>query len=727
MKSKAVALILFSATLIAARASVVAWDAGGDGVSWGDPLNWDGDVVPATTDEVVLGPGIAVTVSGNYAVLSLQSQRPISIGSGSLSVTAGASEIKGALTMALGTALAVSGAGTTFLATNIVNADGASFYASSGGQMRLPGLRSFSKPDGCYGVNWQAIGIGSVLDMSGVTNLYGGDCFYFNLRAISGGLVVASNLVTISNGYVVADADGAGSVVDLGKLANYPSADRVLALEARNGGQIIVPLLVDAGRTRITLRNGGLMDTAQLRRVIGVTVDNMVLSLPAVTNVDQASLYVENGGRLSLPLITSAIKSDGCYGVDWQATGLGSVLDMSAVTNLYGGDCFSFNLRAISGGLVVVSNLVTISQGFVVASADGAGSVVDLGKLANYPSTDRVLALEARNSGQVIVPLLVDAGRTRVTLRNGSLMDTAQLRRVIGVTVDNMALSLPAVTNVDQASLYVENGGRLSLPLITSVVKPDGCYDVDWQATGIGSVLDMSTVTNLYGGDCFSFNLQANSGGQLLLGNLGTINGYDIVVLADGVGSVVDLSKLTNFFASTAVNSSLTALNSGVVLFDAEAFVMVNVGVNIPPGNPVLPPISIFAPNIVVRGTAWHSYLLEQRSLLSADAPWQFFSRVPLTNYFHKAFGKPPVNTAFRVSEFIADPAVLELSRMSNGLAQLLLYGTTTNTYQIESTTNLIAPILWTPGDTATMTNAFRFFTPASAIEPHRFFRSKKL
>ena len=456
-------------------------------------------------------------------------------------------------------------------------------------------------------------------------------------------------------------------------------------------------------------------------------MDNVVLSLPAVTNVDQASLYVENGGRLTLPLVTSAIKSDGCYGVDWQATGVGSVLDMSAVTNLYGGDCFYVNLRALSGGLVVVSNLVTITNGYVAAYADGAGSVVDLRKQANYPSADRVLDLEARNSGRIIVPSLVDSGRTRVTLRNGGLMDTAQLRRVIGVTVDNAVLSLSAVTNVDQASLYVENGGRLSLPLVTSAIKPDGCYGVNWQATGVGSVLDMSAVTNLYGGDCFPFHLQAVSGGQLVLSNLANIHGYDIVVLADGGGSVVDLSQLTYFFASAAVSSSLTATNSGVVLFNPQAFVMVNVGVNIPPGNPVLPPISISAPNIVVRGTPWHSYLLEQRSSLSPDAPWQFFSRVPLTNYFQKAFGKPPANTDFRVTEFIADPPILELSLLPAHQAQLLLYGTTTNTYQIESATTLIAPVTWTPGDLAAMTNAFRFFPSASAIEPSRFFRAKKL
>jgi len=80
-----------------------------------------------------------------------------------------------------------------------------------------------------------------VFDLSSVTNAYGGDCAYLRLRAFSGGFLILGNLITLTNGYVEAWADGAASVVDLRKLTNFPSVDRYLNLAAYNSGQVKVP------------------------------------------------------------------------------------------------------------------------------------------------------------------------------------------------------------------------------------------------------------------------------------------------------------------------------------------------------------------------------------------------------------------------------------------------------------------------------------------------------
>ncbi|HEY9172517.1 MAG TPA: CARDB domain-containing protein, partial [Verrucomicrobiae bacterium] len=40
----------------------VSWDGGGDGVSWHDPLNWSGDAVPGTNNDVLIAPAAATTV-----------------------------------------------------------------------------------------------------------------------------------------------------------------------------------------------------------------------------------------------------------------------------------------------------------------------------------------------------------------------------------------------------------------------------------------------------------------------------------------------------------------------------------------------------------------------------------------------------------------------------------------------------------------------------------------
>lgn len=43
----------------------ITWDGGGDGTSWSDPANWVGDVVPGTSDNVLLDNSV---VPGNYTV-----------------------------------------------------------------------------------------------------------------------------------------------------------------------------------------------------------------------------------------------------------------------------------------------------------------------------------------------------------------------------------------------------------------------------------------------------------------------------------------------------------------------------------------------------------------------------------------------------------------------------------------------------------------------------------
>lgn len=58
--------ILALALLLLATPAVthaqLTWDGGGDGSSWGDPLNWSSDTVPTGGDDVVLDGGVTVTL-----------------------------------------------------------------------------------------------------------------------------------------------------------------------------------------------------------------------------------------------------------------------------------------------------------------------------------------------------------------------------------------------------------------------------------------------------------------------------------------------------------------------------------------------------------------------------------------------------------------------------------------------------------------------------------------
>lgn len=77
--------------------SAVSWDGGGNGTSWSDPLNWSGNVLPTTNDDVTINaPGaVAVTLIGNSRTLhtlTVGSDDQLTVtSSGALSVTAACS------------------------------------------------------------------------------------------------------------------------------------------------------------------------------------------------------------------------------------------------------------------------------------------------------------------------------------------------------------------------------------------------------------------------------------------------------------------------------------------------------------------------------------------------------------------------------------------------------------------------------------------------------------
>lgn len=71
--------------------AAVAWDGGGDGTSWHDPLNWDTDVVPTAADDVTIDVAGNPTVvfnatTGSRAVNSLVTRELMTFSGGALAV-----------------------------------------------------------------------------------------------------------------------------------------------------------------------------------------------------------------------------------------------------------------------------------------------------------------------------------------------------------------------------------------------------------------------------------------------------------------------------------------------------------------------------------------------------------------------------------------------------------------------------------------------------------------
>ncbi|HHK42890.1 MAG TPA: hypothetical protein ENJ50_10770, partial [Planctomycetaceae bacterium] len=87
--------------------ALITWDAGGDGSSWNDPLNWSGDVLPTSADDVVISlptsnPTIRLS-SADASVASLVADEALRVESGRTLTVTGTADINAALTIDGGT------------------------------------------------------------------------------------------------------------------------------------------------------------------------------------------------------------------------------------------------------------------------------------------------------------------------------------------------------------------------------------------------------------------------------------------------------------------------------------------------------------------------------------------------------------------------------------------------------------------------------------------------
>ncbi len=71
-------------------AATITWDGGGDGVTWQDPANWSGNVLPGVADDAVLGAGSEVRVDGPaVSVRSVDVRRPMRVVNGGVTTVSG--------------------------------------------------------------------------------------------------------------------------------------------------------------------------------------------------------------------------------------------------------------------------------------------------------------------------------------------------------------------------------------------------------------------------------------------------------------------------------------------------------------------------------------------------------------------------------------------------------------------------------------------------------------
>ncbi len=549
-------------------AAILTWDGGGGDDLWENPLNWSGDVVPGPTDEVVINaPGeFTVTNSAGGTIRGLQCANHLALAAGTFQVTSGASLIQGQLFVMGNPTVSAIGAGTALTLAGVIRADGASFEASDGATLSIPSLQSYAKGSGCAAVIWEANGGDSVLEISGLTNVTGADCASLAVRATGGGEVRLSGLTTVSEGTIGFRSEGAGSLISLPALWQSLAANRDVSFEARDDGTISMPAFRGGRRITVALSSGGLLPAAQLEELRGFSVTGMGIEFSALTNLALGNVTVSGGGVVTLPNLVAHIEPTGCATHNWQASGASSVLDLPGLVVLSGPDCGWLNLQATSGGTIRAPQITSVEEGTVNFLADGAGSFIDLERLAGKTPAIRGVSFEARNQGRIGMSEFTGGPAVTVTLRTAGELPVAGLEQLKGFTVQGMTVTFPALTQLSGGDALASDGAIVSVPNLVSHDADAGCPVSSWEASGIGSLLDFSNLAMLAGPGCGWLNVRATGGGTFDLGALEKITEGTLYFLADGDGSLLELSSLDEALAMVRP-VSFEVRNNGTIAF----------------------------------------------------------------------------------------------------------------------------------------------------------------
>jgi len=609
----------------------------------------------------------------------------------------------------------------------VTNIDDTDIYAFNGGIARMTNV--FRATHGKQNPTWDAEGTGSLVDLSSVTNLTMGISRVLYVHAYNGGKVDLRR-VKVAAGAVQVDARDAGTVVDLSGMAGRWTSlgSYTLILHAQTGASILIPNVTQLENAELRVDNTGTISTAQLNLLtnVMVTVDGSAPNFGQVTNIDDTDIYAFNGGIARMTNVFRA--THGKQNPTWDAEGTGSLIDLSSVTNLTLGISRVLYVHAYDGGKVDLRR-VKSAAGAVQVDARDAGTVVDLsGMTGRWTSLGSyALILHAQTGASIVIPNVTQLENAELRVDNTGTISTAQLNLLtnVVVTVDGSAPNFGQVTNIDDTDIYAFNGGIARMTNVFRVTH--GNQNPTWQANGAGSLVDLSSVTSIVVGNSRVLYVQAYTGGMLDLGGLVSLSTGAVQVTADGTGSVIDLSGLSGFISVGGYSSSLTASSGGIILLNNQAFLLANVAINIPPGNPILPATLIASPTLTLYGRPWHSYWIEKRDTLSITNPWVFVARVPLTVAFQAVAPAAAAHTEYQVWDFIADPPFLDLFPAAGHQTQCVIYDAPGKTNQLLTATSAAPGATWLPGTVTVMTNAFHILPPTAASDPVRFYRAKRL
>ena len=222
------------------------WDGGAANVFWHSPLNWDGDLLPVTGDDISIGPGFsrtefngAATTVPNLTIHTLTTQSPLTLSAGNLTVSS---------TATFSSSLAITGFGTlnpsaasAITLSALTQSDGAIF--NSAANLTVNGMTTLSGDHRGAGTTILAgpsVFNASVLNLDGGRTLQNDSTFtwsngtiHFNQNRLFLTLPRSASIVNSPSGSFIIDGDATSniSVADLagtGATSLFTNAGTVL-------------------------------------------------------------------------------------------------------------------------------------------------------------------------------------------------------------------------------------------------------------------------------------------------------------------------------------------------------------------------------------------------------------------------------------------------------------------------------------------------------------------
>ncbi|MEO1527560.1 MAG: CARDB domain-containing protein, partial [Planctomycetota bacterium] len=491
-----------------------------------------------------------------------------------------------------------AGYGSEIALPNLATMNGGNAYnakiqidARDGAKVDLSGLVSITEPDSgdrrFREINFTANGRGSEIDLRSLTSFAdiseqpisaSANRYYSKLTVLGGGKIDAAALTEIEGVRIYSDADS-----QFPSLALQQATNSVIQMVGRSGAADTA----DSSRfADAVLRYDP--DYSNGNTPTSATDPTAALGAPDFPENGSGFVSLGQGGLLELAFTNNRLTNSGSDKTDLKIFEIGPqvedtfvairptpetlpLLDPAMDSNSDG----FFEIGAVTGAL----SEVDIDQFF---PGFAAGQLVfDAVQLIDDPNKDGTTgstvgadidAVEALTTS-IALPDLVSAPGTaiRVDGHQASLPALTTIARGEISTLDGATVSAPQLVNADSASLISGGGTTLSFPLVDELTHETtgSNQTMRLMATGYGSVLDLSNVTQITNGTHYGARIpiEAFEGGVVDLSGVefidepsaGDLRYRRFDVLTEGVGSSVDFSSLLQ--ATDRSSGSLSSSN----------------------------------------------------------------------------------------------------------------------------------------------------------------------